>query len=590
MFFPLVVVAAVLPGLYALNSWDLTPPGPWWGLRALAVLDGWTIDQAPAAVELKPSLESRAFLRVALQPPLYAWLEAAGLALSSDRDPRATVLPSYMAGALVVILVYLHGRLWRGPGQGLIAAVLTGFNFNLLLQMQQATPTTLGLAGALGTLLSYGGHRRAIAESRQPWGWGGPAFWTAVGGLSLGLSLLTIGGFGLLAIPIVVLHQIYLRAGLPPAERSTRWYRAWLANASLRAGAIALAIAVALAAPWYIKMFVTYGAEFLLALLAPLDAPGFDDPNLLSRLIDLAPATMPLGVFGAFRIARLGLTDENEEPGIVGGVLWVIWLAVAAVTPAFWPTGPKHALALFLLVPLNLLAAQAIGDLANRRIPIRTLSWLAPATACSIVWWWSEELQNAIDDLAHARASTATALGLHLALDLLVAVVLITHRLDRWARRRDDHQRAILAGFLGVVLTVTIAVGIREVMFRHSETNDLLMLRAMILRNNREHKFDVVAVVGPDLAQLGEEGVLPGGRLRFILRTALPHLPQSDLTNIDDLLRLPEGQRLVILAGIGQRPFGMIKSQLNLIAIHPGSPGTLEAFATDQERPRPQRR
>ena len=49
MFFPLVVLAAVLPGLYALNWWNLTPPGPWWGLRGQAVVDGWIIDQAPAA-------------------------------------------------------------------------------------------------------------------------------------------------------------------------------------------------------------------------------------------------------------------------------------------------------------------------------------------------------------------------------------------------------------------------------------------------------------------------------------------------------------------------------------------------------------
>ena len=49
MFFPLVVLVAVLPGLYALNNWDLTPPGPWWGLRGLAVLDGQVFDQVPAA-------------------------------------------------------------------------------------------------------------------------------------------------------------------------------------------------------------------------------------------------------------------------------------------------------------------------------------------------------------------------------------------------------------------------------------------------------------------------------------------------------------------------------------------------------------
>src|SRR5439155_26112699 len=71
MFFPLVVLVAVLPGLYALNSWDLTPPGPWWGLRGLAVLDGRVFDQVPAASEIMPAPEARAYRTVALQPPLY---------------------------------------------------------------------------------------------------------------------------------------------------------------------------------------------------------------------------------------------------------------------------------------------------------------------------------------------------------------------------------------------------------------------------------------------------------------------------------------------------------------------------------------
>src|SRR5438067_13903216 len=71
MFFPLVVLVAVLPGLYALNNWDLTPPGPWWGLRGLAVLDGLVVDQVPAAASIGPELEARAFRAVAFQPPLY---------------------------------------------------------------------------------------------------------------------------------------------------------------------------------------------------------------------------------------------------------------------------------------------------------------------------------------------------------------------------------------------------------------------------------------------------------------------------------------------------------------------------------------
>ena len=158
MFFPLVVLVAVLPGLYALRNYDMNPPGPWWGLRGLVVLEGMVWDQVPAAVGMGPAIEANAFRAVAMQPPLYAWLEAGALLFSPDRAPMATVLPSYVAGALAVILVYLHGKFWGGPGLGLTAAVLVGFNRDLLVQMQQASPTTLGLAGALLALLAYAKH------------------------------------------------------------------------------------------------------------------------------------------------------------------------------------------------------------------------------------------------------------------------------------------------------------------------------------------------------------------------------------------------------------------------------------------------
>ena len=126
MVFPLVVLVAVLPGLVALKAWDLTPPGPLWGLRGLAVVDGLVLDQVPAADAIKPVQEAAAYRTVAFQPPLYAWLEAALFWLDGDRDPMASVLPSYVAGGLAVMLVYLHGRLWRGAGLGLTAAILVG--------------------------------------------------------------------------------------------------------------------------------------------------------------------------------------------------------------------------------------------------------------------------------------------------------------------------------------------------------------------------------------------------------------------------------------------------------------------------------
>ncbi len=583
IFFPLAVLVAVLPGLYALNSWDLTPPGPWWGLRAMAVLDGYVLDQMPAADAIKPAMESWVFRTVASQPPFYAWLAGAGLALSSNHNPLASVLPSYAAGVAVVILVYLHGRLWRGPGLGLLAAVLTGFNPNLLIQMQQSTPTTLALAGILGALLCYGWHLRVTSGSlgADPFGRGGVVLWAVLGGLGLGISLMAVGLFGLVVVPVVLLHQVYLAAGAPRGERDRgRWLVSWLDNPSLRAGLLTITVAMAVAAPWHLWMIRRHGVGIIASLLAPLDIAG-GRPMLLVRLIHLAPEAMVLGLFGAVRSIRLALTDESEDRSTVGGALWVLWLAVAALMPGFWPKAPWHLSGLFLLVPLNLLAAQAISDLAGRRVPVKTLLWLAPATAFTVVWWASETLRAMVHDLAHGRADPATVLGLHMALDLFLVVIWATRRLDRWARRRDDRQRRVLGGFLAAVLIVTVGAGCREVLFQHSEFDELMTLRTMILRRNRESRLTIVAVVGPEsFRQTTDDGLMPGGRLRFILRTALPRVPQRDLATADDLMNLPDGQRLVIFAGRGQRLPNGGPSRLKLEAIHPGREEVLDAYAT----------
>jgi len=139
-----------------------------WGLRGLAVLDGLVLDQTPAAAGIKSIPEEGAFRAVAYQPPLYAWMEAIAFGLSTNHSPIGSILPSYLAGVVVVMLVYLHGRLWRGRGLGLTAAILVGFNQNLLSRMQEATPATLVLCGVLSALLAYGWHERVTAESASP--------------------------------------------------------------------------------------------------------------------------------------------------------------------------------------------------------------------------------------------------------------------------------------------------------------------------------------------------------------------------------------------------------------------------------------
>ncbi len=598
MVFPLVVLVAVLPGLLALNAWDLTPPGPLWGLRGLAVLDGMVLDQVPAVAAIRPAQEAAAYRAVAFQPPLYAWLEAALFWLDGNRDPMASVLPSYVAGGLAVILVYLHARHWRGAGLGLTAAILVGFNQNLLLRMQEATPSTLALCGVLAVLLAYSWHERVIAESMRPWPWAGPTAWAIAGGLAMGLALLVMGGLALIAIPIILLHQYYLRGAAPPAppgRRPRRWRLSWRDTPGRVNALLALAIAMGVALPWFVLMVRAHGWAAIAALRVPPEQLLLDRGlGLPARLIELAPVTLPLGLFGVVRAIRMALVNESNARESVGGSFWVIWLTVAALAPTIWPRGPQSVFDLVLLVPLSLLAAQTIADLVNRRIPVRTLTWLAPATAVSVAWWSSASLRDAIDDVFHGRADSATALGLHLALDLVVISVSLIFALDRWARRRDDRQRRVLGVFLAVVMAVTAVNGLLEVMFRHGIDRDLLALRTMILRRNRDNPFQVVAVVSPPSSVAVRnasgavpfgEGPSPGGRLRFILRTALPRLPQLDLADVNELLNLPDGQRLVILAGTDQGLNRTVVSKLGLEAIHPGRSGILDAYATALHRP-----
>jgi Dolichyl-phosphate-mannose-protein mannosyltransferase len=595
MVFPLVILIAILPGMAALNSWDLTPPGPMWGLRGLAVLDGFVLDQTASSRSIEPGPEAAAFRAVAFQPPLYAWLEAIAFGLSANRNPIGSILPSYLAGAVAVVLVYLHGRLWRGTGLGLSAAILVGFNHNLLSRMQEATPATLALCGVLAALLAYGWHERASAKLGGAWGWAGPVFTALIGGLALGIALLSLSGLPLIVVPIILLHQSYLRGFFRPSSQrsgaSSWWPNRWLSPGFFE-GLLALVVALAVSLPWFIFMVESHGWELAAALANPPYELSSSRPlTLLNRLIELAPVALPLGLLGAVRAVRSALADEFDTLETIGGSLWVIWLGLASLFPAIWPSGPHRAFDLVLLVPLHLLAAQTIADLVNRRIAVRALIRLVPATALSMIWWASDDLGTALSSLIHGRAKAATALSLHLALDVVVASIVTIRAVNRWAIRHDDRQRWILTATLLLILIATVGSGLKEVLFRHSETHDLLSLRTMVRRRNRDLPFEISAVVSSswsppyrDRSQPEGNRPLPGGRLRFILRTALPRLRQIDLNQTDDLFSLPEVPRLIILAGTEHRLSSADQLKLGIEAIHPGRSGILDAYATARSR------
>lgn len=605
MVFPLVVLAAVLPGLYGLKTWDLTPPGPWWGVRGLMVTEGAYWDQAsvPDEEPAWPPSERTAFRSVAMQPPLYAWLEAGALALSPSRPPVATVLPSYLAGAALIVLVYLHGRLWAGRGVGLLAAVFLAFNPRLIEAMQRATPATLAGACSLLILLA---HAQRLDEPP-----GRRGRWLALGGIALGAGLLASGGVILGAPLIILLHYAYLRAEATPDERPSgrwRWFR--LAPGLSTVGTMLL-IALALAGWWFALMGARHGWSFLNALGSPPDVERTRGLSLLSRLLMLAPATLPLAIYGAGRAVLRALQSEDDDRDANGGALWVIALGVSTLAYATWPTGPAATFDLGLLVPITLLASRALFDLLSRAASIRRLAILVPATIFALAWGSSDALRNAAMDLWSGTYDAATALGLHLALDLLILLYFATRIADRWAWRRDDRQRRLLRTFLGVILMAQVGLGVRELRFRHHETRGLLDLRDVIARRHHQKHFDSVAVIGGNdhvsrLAWIHAGAALPpvssgphpllparnddpgddtpaGGRLRFLLRAALPRVPVRTFPDVEDFRDQagdPAQTWLIVVIGEQSDLPMPLRAELNLEPVHPGQAQVMQAYAT----------
>ena len=230
--------------------------------------------------------------------------------LSADLDPLASVLPSYVAGVLAVVMVYLHGRVWRGGGMGLTAALLVGFNQSLLLRMQEATPTTLAVACAIGALLCYGWHQRLPRiGAALALGWadllGGrrrPVSWplAAVPG---GIRADRDSDCGACIRFICEWFNVHRRL---PARARFRWLD-WVRHTGVVDGLLALAIALLVALPWHMRMFRIHGWEALTGLEFRSWGMAGNEASLLVRLIDLAPVTLPMGIYGAARAIRSGL-------------------------------------------------------------------------------------------------------------------------------------------------------------------------------------------------------------------------------------------------------------------------------------------
>lgn len=215
----------------------------------LGIRDPWPADEPRFAAVARDMVLSHEWLFPRVggdlyqdKPPLFFWMLAVGYTITGSVK-ASFLIPSFLAAAGVLFMVYDLGRRLVGRAAGLAAGILVCATLQFVVTMRgaQIDPmlcffTTLSLYGLLRHLL-LGPH----------WGW------YALGGLAAGLGVITKGvGFlpMLLLIPFFLMRA-YRWHNLPVIDGGRAGWRWWLAPLAMLAG-ICL---------WFVPMLLAVAAH-----------------------------------------------------------------------------------------------------------------------------------------------------------------------------------------------------------------------------------------------------------------------------------------------------------------------------------------
>jgi 4-amino-4-deoxy-L-arabinose transferase-like glycosyltransferase len=255
------------------------------------------------------------------KPPLsYALMQASMAVLGKSES--AVRLPSVLAGAALVAILGLLTARAAGGRAGLLASVVLASSLGHLVLARAAHPEmllVLGTAAAQGVLALW---FVSPNDTRPRWAW-----WAA--GLAMGIGFLAKGPTAL-AMPLLMLVAamfVVPRAGRP----------SWGAVGAVFGGAAALALA--LAAPWYVWMGARH-PEFWPTVLGEIGAQAAKDPEGLRAspfffLPVLAGASLPWFLFLPTGLRALRRSDPSPA------ARFALLMALAAGTSfLFWSLSP----------------------------------------------------------------------------------------------------------------------------------------------------------------------------------------------------------------------------------------------------------
>jgi dolichol-phosphate mannosyltransferase len=282
---------------------------------------------------LVPVLHGQPYLD---KPPLLYWAVMASYQTFGVHDWAARLVPG-VAGVLTVLLTFLWGRRVAGARAGLCGALALCLSAQFVYRQRMLTMD--GLLG-LWVVLGLAAAHVALLAPRLRWRW-----WL-LAGLACGLGLLTKGpvALALVGVPVVAYRLLEPRC----------------ARVGALGWAALPAVAIAVAAPWYLAVMVRepeFAAYFfwkhnVVRFLAPFDHGKPVWFHLPGLLLGMLPWTLLLPGLARF-LARRSARTAARRPAALGffllASLWslLFFSAAGSKRPVYiLPAMPPLALAL----------------------------------------------------------------------------------------------------------------------------------------------------------------------------------------------------------------------------------------------------
>lgn len=447
--FPLVLMLAVLPPLYAMQQQLMTEGSALWGLRGLQCLRATNLDEMADP----PVTGSASSLR--WQPPLMTWLTALGMSVLTPTGNYSLLVGAVLGTTALMLACHLLSLQMGGYRLSVLVVLLLAFQPEILRLAQQPTPHAMGMTWGclcLWMFLSHMSDNRRVVSVKL-----------LFSGLSLGLCLLTSGPLAVAFYLVLVLHVVWLRVAefLRARSDSRRGTLFQDRRTAFRSLMLLGATAFAVGGWWELMMGARYGAAFWQGWLSGTPSsdavfPGHnqDEPtSWLSHVHLLSSPLFWLALLGVWETLRSMIQLDNDSRVRRRGLL-VVWMFVAG---AIWLVGgnthqhsadTQPAVQVYFLAPWIFFAAVGILAIVDRRVafPIAlAVLLLSISEMGDVATFWNWNLPASVTDSGRPTKTSN--------LFVLMLFLVIGAATFYFIRRDSARQRVVLTTLLLLTLS-----------------------------------------------------------------------------------------------------------------------------------------